>query len=161
MKKAMSLVLLALVVATPTNAVATNPVQKVLEELTAGLATDEADLKAATEIRDKEAADFAAEEKDLIDTVDILERAIQIIEREMAKNPAALVQIQNSKNLVDTLKLLVASTTISNQDAARLTALVQTQQANVAGDEELGAPDPAAYKNQSGGIVQVLTDLLN
>ena len=40
-------------------------------------------MKAATEIRDKEQAIFAAEEKDLVETVDILERAISIIEKEM------------------------------------------------------------------------------
>merc|ERR1719183_2139870 len=72
-----------------------------------------------------------------------------------------MIQVQNSKNLVDALRLLVASTTISGEDASRLTALVQTQQGNDGADEELGAPDPAVYKNQSGGIVQVLTDLLN
>merc|ERR1719380_524656 len=36
-----------------------------LEELASGTATDTADLKAATEIRTKEAADFAAEEAEL------------------------------------------------------------------------------------------------
>ena len=53
------------------------------------IATNTADLKAATEIREKEASDFAKVEADLVDTVDILERAIGILEREMAKNPAS------------------------------------------------------------------------
>jgi len=41
-----------------------------------------------------------------------------------------------------------------------LTALVQSQQQSASGDTELGAPDPAAYENKSGGIVDVLNDLL-
>merc|ERR1719388_269097 len=45
-----------------------------VEELSAAISTDEEDLKAATEIREKEKKDFAAEEKELVDTVDTLER---------------------------------------------------------------------------------------
>merc|ERR1719487_678807 len=41
-----------------------------IEELSAAIATDEADLKAATAIRDKEHADFLAAEAELVDTVD-------------------------------------------------------------------------------------------
>merc|ERR1719183_625706 len=129
-----------------------------IEELAASIATDEADLKAATEIRDKEHADFLAEEADLVDVVDTLERATAIIEREMAKNPAFL-QVQNAKNVVDALRAMVEASALSASDASRLTSLLQSQQESADSDEELGAPDPAAYKNQSGGIVQVLQDL--
>merc|ERR1740127_109791 len=48
-------------------------------------------------------------------------------------------------------------------DRAKITALLQAQ----SGDEDLapelqpaGAPDPAAYKSKSGGIVSVLEDML-
>merc|ERR1719247_882078 len=47
-----------------------------IEETAAGIAVDEKDLKAANEIREKEAADFQATEADLSETIDILERAI-------------------------------------------------------------------------------------
>jgi len=133
-----------------------------IDELSNSISTDEADLKAATEIRTKENADFAAEEADLVDTVDTLERAIAIIEREMAKNPALLqAESQNSGNLVAALKALVEASAINSQDASKLTALVQSSQNSDDGDEDMGAPDPAAYKNQSGGIVDVLSGLLD
>jgi len=90
-----------------------------IEELSASITTDESDLKDATEIRDKEHADFAAEEGDLVDTVDTLERAIGIIEREMAKGGAALVQLQNARSIADGLRTLVEASAISNQDASR------------------------------------------
>merc|ERR1719161_184676 len=71
--------------------------EEAIEELAAKVAQDEADLKAATEIRDKEHSDFVAEEADLVDTVDALERAIGILEREMAKTGgAAFMQLKSS-----------------------------------------------------------------
>ena len=42
--------------------------------------TMEADLRAATEIREKEAADFAAEEEELAAVVNRLQRAIAVLE---------------------------------------------------------------------------------
>merc|ERR1719506_1635784 len=54
-------------------------------ELAAQIATAEADLKSATEIRKKENEDFQATEKDLVETIDILQRAIGILEQEMSK----------------------------------------------------------------------------
>merc|ERR1719352_597261 len=41
-----------------------------IEELSNDIKTDEADLDAATKIREKEAADFAAEEKELTTVID-------------------------------------------------------------------------------------------
>merc|ERR1719389_398045 len=92
-----------------------------IAELSASIATDEADLKAATEIRDKEHADFVAEEAELVDIVDMLERAIGIIEREMQKGGAALVQLKNAGNLAQALNVLVEVSAISSGDASRLT----------------------------------------
>merc|ERR1719420_436363 len=39
-------------------------------------------------------------------------------------------------------------------------AFIQSQDESAASDEELGAPDPAVYESKSGGIVDVLNDLL-
>jgi hypothetical protein len=131
-------------------------------ELTSQISTDEADLKAATQIREKERGIFEAEEAELVDTVDTVERAIGIIEREMAKNPgAAFVQIQNADNLAKAMKLLVDASAITSGDASRLTAFLQSKNRDSTLEEDMmGAPDPAAYKAKGGGIVEVLTDLL-
>merc|ERR1719463_463756 len=135
--------------------------EEAIEELAAKVTQAEADLKAATEIRDKENADFLAEEAELVDTVDALERAIGILEREMAKTgSAAFLQVKNADNIVAALKVLVQSASISSSDGARLTAFLQSQQENGDTDAEFGAPDPAVYKSKSGGIVDVLNDLL-
>merc|ERR1719440_2334535 len=66
-------------------------------DLTAGIATNEKDLADATAIRKKENADFTAEEKDLMETIDILGRAIGILEQEMAKHGGAAALLQQPK----------------------------------------------------------------
>merc|ERR1719171_3063546 len=122
-----------------------------IEELTSTISTDEADLKAATAIRDKEHGIFVEEEADLIDTVDTLERAIGIIQREMAKNPgASFVQLENANNLAHAMKLLVDAAAITTGDASRLTAFLQNKHRDTTLEEdhaaeaaETGAPDPA------------------
>jgi len=134
--------------------------EEAIEELAAKIATAEADLKAATEIRDKEHSDFLAVEADLVDTVDALERAIGILEREMAKTGGAFLQLKKADSIVAALKLLVQSAAISSSDGARLTAFLQSKEESGDDDAEFGAPDPAVYKSKSGGIVDVLNDLL-
>jgi hypothetical protein len=126
-----------------------------IEDLAASIATDEADLKAATEIRDKESADFSAQEKDLVETIDIVERAVGIIEKEM-NGGAAMVQLKKATNVVDALKAMVDAQGLTAADSKKLTALVQSS----SDEDSEGAPDPAAYENQSGGVVGVLNDLL-
>merc|ERR1719421_1444426 len=64
-----------------------------VEELSGSIATNEADLKAATKIRNEEAADFKAEEKETTEVISMLERAIAILEREMTKGGAAMMQL--------------------------------------------------------------------
>jgi len=138
-----------------------------VEELSAAISTDEADLKAATEIRTKEKKDFAAEEKELVDTVDSLERAIMILEREL-KGGASFAQLKDTAtNLVQSLRVLVEATGISSQDKSALTALIQNQQDSQQQQDseddmgDMGAPDPKAYESKSGGIVDTLNDLLD
>jgi len=128
-----------------------------IEELSAAISTNDAELKEATGIRDKEHADFAASEKELVETVDTLDRAVSIISTEMAKNPAALAQIDSSSmdSLVKSLGVVVDAAGLTSRDQQKLVALVQSQQE----DSEAGAPAAATYKSQSGGIVDVLEDL--
>jgi len=126
-----------------------------IEDLAADISTDEADLKAATEIRDKENADFSAQEKDLVETIDIVERAVGIIEKEM-KGGAAMVQLKKATSVVEALKAMVDAQSLTAADSKKLSALIQSS----SDDDSEGAPDPAAYENQSGGVVGVLNDLL-
>merc|ERR1719238_560358 len=129
-----------------------------IEELAADISKDEAELKAATDVRAKENADFVAEEKELLDTIDTLSRALQILEREMAKG-ASMVQLKNAGSVTEALKVLVEGASLNSADASRLTALVQSSSEEDSDADSLGAPAPDAYKNQSGGILDTLGDL--
>jgi len=128
-----------------------------VEELAGGIATDEADLKAATEIRDKESASFQAQEKDLVETIDIVERAVGIIEKEMSGG-ASMMQLRKAGSVVEALSAMVQAQGLTAADSKRLTALVQSSQSD--DDEEMGAPDPTVFESSSGGVVGVLNDLL-
>jgi len=125
-----------------------------IEELTGEVAKDEADLKAATDVREKEKADFVAEEAELSETISVIERAITIIEQEMAKS-SSLLQTQTAGNLAQVFETLVKASFLSSADSDRLTSLVQTQ------ENEAGAPAAAAYESSSGGVVGVLEKLLD
>merc|ERR550532_119177 len=132
-----------------------------IAQLAADIATDTKDLKDATLIREKEAAEFAAEEAELMDTIDTLSRAIGIISKEMAKNPAAFAQLDTSnfKNTVKALSTIVDAASFSSADKQKLFSLVQAQQGSEADDQEINAPDPAVYKTHSTNIIDVLEDL--
>merc|ERR1719327_2136628 len=134
-----------------------------IEELSAQIATDEADLKASTAIREKELADFTASEAELMDAVDMLERAIGILEQHAA---SSLLQTQVDPTKLDallkTLSAVVDAASFSASDKEKLLSLVQNRQKNAEDqdmDTMLGAPDPTVYKGHSSGIVDVLTDM--
>jgi len=131
-----------------------------IEELGASIAEDEKDLKAATDVRNKENADFLAVEKDLTETIDMLERAIAVIEREMAGG-AAFAQIKGANGLVQALQSMVAAEQMSVADGKKLTALVQTENDQRDSEAAFGAPAAAVYESSSGGIVDTLQGLLD
>merc|ERR1719393_1151904 len=136
-----------------------------IEELSTTIATGEKDLASATEIREKENADFKKLEKELMEAVSMLERAYGIIEREMAKT--GFIQGKASKEsmdkVMDALEAVIVSAGVNAADKAKVQALLQATQGSSDADLEFqpaGAPDPAAYKSQSGGILSVLEDML-
>jgi len=131
-----------------------------IEELADALTVDESDLKSASAIRATENADFVAAEKDLVDSIDTLERAILILEKEMKKGGAAMVQMEKAgSNMVQALTALVDASLISSADNSKLTALVQNGNSEDA--DEAGAPAAAVYTGQSHGIIDTLEGLLD
>merc|ERR1719482_2020984 len=136
-----------------------------IEELSTTIATGEKDLASATEIREKENDDFKKLEKELMAAVSMLERAYGIIEREMAKT--GFIQGKASKESMDkvmaALDAVIVSAGVNSADKMKVQALLQATQGSSDGDLEFqpaGAPDPAAYKSKSGGILSVLEDML-
>jgi hypothetical protein len=131
-----------------------------IEDLAGKIAQAEGELKDAKLVREKEASDFGAAEGELTEALSMLSRAINIIEKEMAKNPAAFVQMDVSSidGLLKGLGAIVDAASFSNADKEKLLAFVQGQQ-KADDEEDAGAPDPAAYKSHSSSILDVLEDL--
>jgi len=132
-----------------------------ISDLAADISTNSADLKSATDIREKEATDFGKSEKELLESIDALSRAVTILQREMAKNPAAFNQVASAglEGVIQSLDVVVDAASFSVSDKQKLVALVQNSQNSQDEDEELGAPAAATYKTHSTGIFDVLEDL--
>jgi len=133
-----------------------------IEELVAAIAADDAELKKATTIRNKENAEFMKNEAELVDCLETLEKAIGILTKEMEKNPAALAQIDTSstQRLIQTLSAVIDAAGFVGADRSKLVALVQSQHSSQSSDEDdLGEPAAAAYKSRSSGIIDVLEDM--
>jgi len=126
-----------------------------IEKLSGELSKDEADLKDAKGIRAKEREEFLAEEKELAETIETIERAVGIIEREM-NGGASMVQLKGATSMLQALSVMVQASSLSTADAQRLTALMQSSSEGT----EVGAPAAAAYENHSGGITETLSDML-
>jgi len=132
-----------------------------IEELSAAIAQSEAEIKNATLIREKEAAEFATAEKELADAIDALGRALSVLEKEMAKNPASLAQVDttNMASTIQALSVVLDAAAFSSGDQKKLIAFVQAQQNAEDGDAAPGAPAADSYKSHSGGIIDLLEDM--
>lgn len=132
-----------------------------IEDLGASLSTNDADLKAAAGIREKENKEFLGTEKEMVDTIDTLERAVNILERKMHGSAMlqATIDTKDVQNLVHTLSSLIDAAALSLHDRNKLIGLVQSEQAEADDDFDTGAPTPEAYKSHSESIIDVLTDL--
>merc|ERR1719201_3309835 len=131
-------------------------------ELSDAIANDEKDLKSATAIRKKEYADFQKVDADLASSVDMLERAIGILERELSKTGFMQMDKTTFSKVMTAVQAVIDVSAVTNAgDAAKLQMLLQASTSE--DDLELqpaGAPDPAAYKSSSGGIISALEDML-
>merc|ERR1711920_873619 len=132
-----------------------------IDGLASDIATAGSELKDATAVRGKESADFVASEGELVESIDALGRAISILDKEMAKNPAAFAQIdpKNMNGALQAFRTILDAAALSGSDQQKLTALIQSQQGDDADDDELSSPAAAAYKTHSGNILDVLEDL--
>ena len=79
-----------------------------VQQLAGEITTDEADRKAADEIRAKEASDFTALEKELTEILDTFKRAIGLLERH-----ASMLKLKNANSVAQAFSVLVQATTIN------------------------------------------------
>jgi len=115
--------------------------------------------KNAKDLREKQHADFMAAEKELVESIDMLSRAITVLEKELKKGSAAaaFTQIINARmpQVLQVLQTVMGAASFSSADKSKMLALVEAQQ----GSDEEAAPSAAVYSTKSGSIIDVLSDM--
>jgi hypothetical protein len=129
----------------------------IIADVAKSVTSNEADLKAAQEIRDKEHADFEAADADLAETVDMLGRAINIIAKNMKANSLAQVSKGALSELTDALSVVMRIGVLQGTDHGKLAAFMQADD----GDDFLSAsaPDAKAYESHAGSLLDTLEDM--
>jgi len=134
-----------------------------IEEVSAAIAENDAKLKKATGVREADAATFKAAETELMQAIDMVGKAVDILEKEMAKtNSTSLLQTSETteqlQKVIMGLGAVVDGASLgASEDVKKLTAMLQvTQQSEENSDD---SEDPKPYEGQSGGVIQVLEDL--
>lgn len=129
-----------------------------IDELAGDISANQDKLDKATAIRKKEQKDFGAEEKELVETIDMLTRAASILERNM-QGGASMVQLKNANSVAQALTVMLQASLIDTNDATKLSAFVQSAQSSDEDDSEAGAPAAAGYESKTGGLVDTIQDL--
>jgi hypothetical protein len=125
-----------------------------LEQAGADVAKKEDELQSATSVRNAEKKAFQAADKELVDTIDTLARALVVLKRGLS---LAQVNSNTSKKdaaLLQALKALVSASGSAN--ARRVEALLESE-------DEYSLRQPQAtvknYESKSGGIVEAIGKL--
>jgi len=129
-----------------------------VEDLTSKISASESDLADASKIRKKENADFLAAEKELVDTVDGLGRAVVVLKRNMAFVQAGQLPKKELSLMATSLSKIIEASWVNEHDRKVVQSLLQTSD----GDEDLSFQPQAtttSYTSQSGGIVDTLEDM--
>jgi len=129
-----------------------------VEDLTSKISASESDLADATKIRSKENKDFLAAEKELVGTVDGLDRAVVVLKRNMAFMQAGNFPKKEMSLLATSLQKIIEASWVNEHDRKVVQSLLQTQDS----DEDLSFQPQATtseYTSQSGGIVDTLEDM--
>jgi len=114
-----------------------------ISELDALIQQKEAELAQATQIRESESVEYSANQQDLAESVDALQRAIDKMKSEDYDRPQAMMMLQ---------KMAVNKPAMRPVLAAFLAENVMSRGS--------GAPDVAAFETKSGGIITMLEGLL-
>merc|ERR1719454_1499685 len=130
-----------------------------IEELAGKISAAEGDLKSATSIRDEEHSSFSATESELLETVDVLERATAVLGR----GQFSFLQQHGAKDLgqlATGLSKIISATWVNSQQKSVVQSLLQSAESE---DDEVLSLQPqataAAFSSQGGGILDTLKEM--
>jgi len=119
-----------------------------IQELDEDIGRWKKDQTSATTIREKEKADFTATLQDYSESIDALERAINVIKKSSGDKPQAAF----FQSLLQVSSLRLVPTETKNA----LSAFLQQQEDPAS---TYSAPEANAYESQSGGVIDMLEKL--
>jgi len=129
-----------------------------VEELAGKISSAETELSDATKLRDEEKATFEGSEKEMVDTIDGLERALVVLKRGQS-----FLQSRDKnelKQLTSVFQKMIEANWVNKQDKAVVQSLLQSSSTD--GDEDLELQPQAttsSYESHGGGIVDTLADM--
>jgi len=109
--------------------------------------------------------DLAPLEEEMTDTINTLERAINVLQRKMRSSAMLQAKLDTAdvNKLVKVMSTMIDAAALSLHDKQKLLGLVQNSEQEQEQDDdmetELGAPAAKAYETRSESIVDVLEDL--
>lgn len=118
-----------------------------VKELQASIAEAQGEEKSASALRETEHADYQTQHTDYSESIDAVERAINVLRSKSANVPQSLAQVQSSKLVPEQAKAVLASFLAEGADAAAKT------------EAGVGAPEANAYEFQSGSVIGILEKL--
>merc|ERR550537_273329 len=129
-----------------------------VEELAGKISSAETELSEATTLRDEEKATFEGSEKEMVDTIDGLDRALVVLKRGQS-----FLQSRDKnelKQLTSVFSKMIEANWVNKQDKAVVQSLIQSSSTD--GDEDLELQPQAttsSYESHGGGIVDTLADM--
>jgi len=126
-----------------------------VSDLSQEIAANSGDLRASTDIRKKEHDTFKKEERELLDTVDTLRRARQVLSRQLTKGGSLAQMPKAFKDLTTSLNVIMNAAVFSTQDTKKLQAFLQSAES----EDGVDAPTAEAYESHSSGILNTLADM--
>merc|ERR1719484_353575 len=130
-----------------------------VEELAGKISSAETELSDATKLREEEKATFEGSEKEMVETIDGLERAIVVLKR----GQTSFLQARDKNELKDLTAVfskMIEANWVNKQDKATVQSLLQSTSTD--GDEDLSLQPQAstsAYEGHGGGILDTLSDM--
>jgi len=130
-----------------------------IDELTTKISTSETELAKASEIREKEHGVFVASEKELVETVDSLDRAIVVLKKNLG-----FMQTGRTANVLAAmasgLQKVVEASWVNEHQKAVLQSLLQAKDEDEDTDLDFQPQGKTvAYESSSGGILDTIADM--
>jgi len=131
-----------------------------LEELGADIAKKQAEAAEAKKVRNGENSDFQAAEKELVDSIDMLGRAIIVLKRgvSLLSGRAGSKKYEEIAQGLNAVVMAAGSWGVNAKDQLALKSFLQNQEDDLSLVQQ---PQAASYdyENHSGGIVSTLNDM--